>query len=109
MRSMIRHLLESEGFRVSEAPDGKVALWIAKENPMNLIITDIIMLEKEGLETILELKHDFPNVKMIAISDEGEEKNRVYLDMAKMMDADLTLTRPFENEEFLKAVKNVLG
>ncbi len=109
MRSMIRQVLERAEFKVSEAPDGKVALWIAKENPIDLVITDIIMLEKEGIETIIELKHDFPGVKVIAISGVGEEINKMYLDMAKKMDADHTLTKPFENEELLKAVNDVLG
>ncbi len=109
MRSMIREMLESSGFKVSEAPDGKVALWINKEKPADLVITDIIMPEKEGLETIMELKRYYPNVKIIAISGADDEKRKVYLDMAKKMGADNALSKPFEKEELLTAVKDLLG
>ncbi len=81
-----------------EAPDGKVALWIYKEKPADLIITDIIMPEKEGIETIMELKREFPDVKIIAISGGGKGDAGQYLDMAKKMGADNTLAKPFEKE-----------
>ncbi len=109
MRSIIRQLLENAGYSVMEAPDGKVALWLFKEMPADLIITDIIMPEKEGLETIMELKRDFPKVKIIAISGGGQGSPGQYLSIAKKMGADHTLTKPFEKEELLKAVKNLLG
>ncbi len=109
MRTMIRQMLESSGFKVSEAPDGKVALWIAKEKHPDLVVTDIVMPEKEGLETIMELKHEFPDTKIIAISGAGADKVEAYLNLAKKMGADFTLTKPFEKEKLLKAVKEVLG
>ncbi len=109
MRSMLRQVLESAGYEVMEAPDGNVALWIFKEKPADLIITDIIMPEKEGLETIIELKQDFPDVKIIAISGGGHGNKGQYLDMAKKMGADNTLAKPFEKEELLKTVHNLLS
>ncbi len=109
MRFMIRQMLEDAGYAVVEAPDGKVALWLSKEKPADLIITDIIMPEKEGLETIMELKRDFPDVKILAISGGGQGDNWQYLDMAIKMGAESTLAKPFENEELLKAVKDLLG
>ncbi len=109
MRSLIRQILEGCGYEVSEAPDGNVALWLFKEKPSDLIITDLIMPKKEGLETIMELKKDVPDVKIIAISGGGHGDKRQYLDMAKKMGADSTLAKPFEKEELLKAVKDLLG
>ena len=65
---MLRKKLESVGYAVAEAPNGKVGLKLHKENLFDLIITDIFMPEKEGLETIRELKQDFPQLKIIAIT-----------------------------------------
>ncbi len=109
MRSMLRLMLEDEGFEVSEAPDGKVALWIYKEKPSDLIITDLLMPEKEGIETIMELKKNFPDVKVIAISGGGKGGLKTYLDLARKSGADSALAKPFEKEELLKAVKGLLS
>ncbi len=109
IRTMLRKILEDAGYEVSEAPDGKVALWIHKEKPADLIITDLIMPEKEGIETILELKKDFPDVKMIAISGGGKGDLATYLDLARKSGADSALGKPFEKEELLKEVKDLLG
>ncbi len=67
------------------------------------------MTEKEGIETIMGLKQDFQDVKIIAISGGGRGDAGQYLDMAKKMGADSTLAKPFEKEGLLKAVKDLLG
>ncbi len=108
MRAMIRKMLENAGYEVMEAPDGNVALWLFKEKSADLIISDLIMPEKEGLETIMELKQDFPDVKIIAISGGGQGDKGQYLDMAKKIGADSTLAKPFEQDELLKAVEALL-
>ncbi len=109
MRSMIRNILENAGYAVMEAPDGKVALWIHKGQPADLIITDILMLKKEGIETIIELKQGFPDVKIIALSGGEQGDKGRYLDIARKMGANNTLAKPFEKEELLKVVKELLG
>jgi len=67
------------------------------------------MPEKEGIETIEELKPDYSEVKLIAISGCGQSDKGQYFDMAKKSSADSTLPRPFEKEELLKAVIEFLG
>jgi YesN/AraC family two-component response regulator len=69
--NMLSQILKRAGYGVVEALDGKQGLKLYRENPTDLIITDIIMPEKEGLETIMELQRDFPDVKIIAISGGG--------------------------------------
>ncbi len=100
--------LERLGYEVMEAPDGKVALWLYKEKPADLIITDIIMPEKEGIETITDFKREFADVRIIAISGGGQGDKRQSLDMARKVGADSTLAKPFEREELLNEVTALL-
>ena len=108
VRNMIRTMLENVGYEVSEAPNGRVALRSHHDHPADLIITDLIMPEKEGIETIREIKRDFPEVKIIAISGGGVNKPAQYLDLAGKIGADLTLAKPFKRNELLQAVSTLL-
>jgi len=71
VRRTLRKMLERQGYEVEEAPDGKAGLTLYQENPADLIITDLIMPEMEGIETIMELRRRFPDVKIIAMSGGG--------------------------------------
>ena len=106
---MLKQILESSGYEVSEASDGKVALALCKEKHVDLIVIDLIMPEKEGIETIIELKRDFPKVKIIAISGGGRGVPETYLYISKDIGADSTLSKPFDKEDLLEAVKELLG
>lgn len=102
-------MLKSSGYEISEAPNGKVALRLCKEKQADLIITDLIMPEKEGIETIVEIKRDFPEIKIIAISGGGQSDPETYLALAKKLGAERTLAKPFEMKELLKTVEELLG
>jgi len=65
MLKTLRRILEGAGHQVAEAPGGKVAARLYRESPTDVIITDLIMPEKEGLGLIMELKGDFPEVRII--------------------------------------------
>ena len=69
IRKMQRKKLESEGYEVIDAPDGKAGIKLQRNVGSDLVITDIVMPEQEGIETIIELKRDFPNVKIILKSN----------------------------------------
>jgi CheY-like chemotaxis protein len=69
---------------------------------------DIIMPDMEGIETIRELKQDFADIKIIAISGGGRIDSEDYLHLAKMFGAQRTYTKPFKRKEFLKGVKEIL-
>ncbi len=105
---MLRQTLEREGHEVVGALDGKEGLRLYRENPTDLIITDLIMPEKEGIETIMELYNDFPDVKIIAISGGGRLDPGQYLSMAKSFGAQYTFAKPVEREKLLKAVRELL-
>ncbi len=110
VRTVLLKSLEFDGYQVMDAPNGKVGMKLFQEEPFDLVITDIVMPEKEGIETIGELRHYFPETKIIAISGGGQNlKANSVLHTAKILGANCTLFKPFEIEEFLNAVKHVLG
>jgi DNA-binding response OmpR family regulator len=108
IREMLRQTMEREGYEVVDAPNGKVAMKLQREKPAALIITDLIMPEKEGIETIRELRQDFQDIKIIAISGGGRIGPEEYLDMAKMLGAQRTFAKPIERKVLLDAVRELL-
>ena len=108
IRDMLHQMLTREGYEVVNAPDGKVGMKLCREQPVDLIITDIIMPEKDGIEMILELRHDFPRLKIIAISGGGRLGPDGYLEMAQKLGAHRTFFKPFNRREILDAVEELL-
>jgi CheY-like chemotaxis protein len=108
IRSMLRLMLERVGYEVAEAPDGIEGIRRYRENPADLIITDLIMPNKDGIGMIIDLKKEFPKVKIIAMSGGGVNRPEGYLDGAKKLGAARTLTKPIDRDEMLKAVKETL-
>ena len=98
LREFLRLTLEGEGHTVTVAPDGKVGVTRYRQSPTNLILTDIFMPEKEGLETIIQLRREFPTVKIIAISGGSDRasSNFSVLDLAKKLGANRTVMKPFD-------------
>ncbi len=108
IRSMLRLMLERVGYEVIEAADGMEGIRQYRDNPADLIITDLIMPNKDGIGMIIELKKEFPQVKIIAMSGGGVNRPEGYLDGAKKLGAARTLTKPIDRDEMLNAVKETL-
>ena len=109
-RTMLKLKLEHRGYEVVEAQDGKEGIQLYRQAPTDLIITDIIMPEKEGIETIIELKRDYPDVKIIAISGGSLRIDAEFcLWYAKELGVPYTFTKPFDFKEFLSAVQELLA
>jgi len=108
IRSMLKLMLERDGYEVAEAPDGIEGIRIYRQNPADLIITDLIMPNKDGIGVIIDLKKEFPNVKIIAMSGGGLNKPEGYLKGAKKLGAACTLTKPIDRGEMLRAIKDLL-
>ncbi len=108
IRHLYKLILEREGHRVYLANDGVEALAQAKKYNIDVLITDIIMPRKEGIETIVEIREMNPEVKIIAISGGGRRGNQDFLRMAEMVGANYSLTKPFEPHDLLKILKTCL-
>lgn len=108
MREMMHQALERAGYEVVDAANGKIGLNLHRDKPVDLVITDLIMPEKEGIETIRELRKDYPELKIIAISGGGRASAEGYLSVAKTIGADRTLSKPFDLKNILETVKELL-
>ncbi len=108
MREMMVQAVERAGYHAAGAANGKIGLGIHSQEPADLVITDLIMPEKEGIETIRELRKDFPQLKIIAISGGGRAGPEGYLNVAKAIGANRTLSKPFDLKTLLAAVKELL-
>ena len=102
VRTMLRLTLAHFGHTVIEARNGKEGLELFQHANADLLITDIVMPEKEGLEVLMELRKKHPPVKIIAISG-GD-----YLHMAKLMGAAKVLAKPFSTNVLIEAIDELL-
>ena len=109
LRATLRHMLEHDGHQVTEAANGAEGLRHYERESPDLIITDIIMPEKEGVETILALQRADPDLPIIAISGGGRLSATDFLSMAKKLGARQTLSKPFRRSELLAVVQTCLG
>src|SRR5664279_2444131 len=99
---MIKKMLEKAGHEVEMALNGKEGMQIFENNKADLLITDIIMPEKEGLETIVEMRKKYPDLKIIAISGGGRISADGYLPGAKLLGANMVFQKPLIQKEFLE-------
>lgn len=106
---MIKKMLEKAGYEVIVALNGKEGMRLFEKEKPDLIITDIIMPEKEGLETIFELRRMYPDLKIIAISGGGRISPDGYLPGAKLLGANMVFQKPLVQKEFLNAVASLLS
>lgn len=108
IREIITEVLFAEGHDVLQSCNGAQAMKLMPGNSIGLVITDIIMDEKDGIEMLLELRRDYPGVKSIAFSGGGRTGSSAYLSMARALGASYVLTKPFPIDALLIAVRNTL-
>lgn len=108
-RWMLSEMLKREGYEVQTADNGSEGVrLLEEEEPYDLIITDIIMPEKEGLETIMNIMNRNPGSKVIAISGGGRSSAGSYLKTAEYFGAVRSFQKPFDKNEFLEAVRDLV-
>ncbi len=109
VRLALAKVLENASHEIVEQENGENALDLHKAQPFDLIITDILMPGKEGIETIMDIKKEFPVLPVIAISGGGPDKHMTYLESAKLLGANHVLSKPFSSKELLKCVDQCLA
>ena len=107
IRELIREILERASHTVFEADNGVAGLQKMAEETVDIVVTDIIMPDKDGLETITELRKSYPEVRIIAISGGGRRVNRDYLPTAQAFGADLVLYKPFRPQDVMDAIDEI--
>ena len=108
IRETLSDIFADSGHVVRVAPDGEVALTLFEDSAADLVIVDILMPKKEGIETIRELRVKSPAVKIIAISGRGRSAKADFLQMAKSLGADQILPKPFTPKQILATADELL-
>jgi len=108
VRQTLQRALERAGHTVRLARNGNEALDLARGAPFDLFMIDIIMPEKEGIQTIIELRQTNPSARIIAMSGGGRAGNFDYLEVASRLGATLALRKPFQSKQLIEAVQRCL-
>jgi CheY-like chemotaxis protein len=106
---IISKVLSRAGYQVTAVTDGQLGLDAYAQDTYDLVITDLVMPEKEGIETIRELLKLSPELRIIAISGGGAVQSELYLHLAEKFGAKKILRKPFTHNELLAAVSDVLA
>jgi len=109
VRTAIRAVLEDAGYEVLEAANGRSGLEVFDHSDPDIIVTDLLMPEMDGIETIIELKRRRCGAKILAISGEGGVRHPDLLGFARRLGADHALAKPFAPDGFLGAIRSLLA
>ncbi len=109
MRRLLRRILVGAGHRVIEAENGASGLRHLERERPDLVITDILMPDKDGIETIQEIRSAQAGMRIIAMTGGGRYQGFEYLDIAKALGADALLSKPFRSAELLDAVAQLVS
>ena len=108
VRFTVEQILMSAGHVVATAENGAAGVRRQREIRFDLVITDIMMPEQDGIETIRALKAEFPDLPIIAISGGGRMGNLNYLEMARTFGVSSTIPKPFTPDEIITRVNSAL-
>ncbi len=106
IRALLRSILEADGYQVREAENGDIGLTLYRERPTDLVITDILMPERDGMEVTLALTQEFLDARVIAITGAAADQN--FLNVAKLFGARRVIRKPFTPYEIRQAVRFTL-
>ena len=107
MRRVLTRFL-SRKYRVVVAKNGHEGMRALLEHKPDIVVTDILMPEKEGIETIRDIQEQAPGTKIIAMSGGGLSHNLMFLDIARAFGADAVLAKPFGRATLMEAVERLL-
>lgn len=117
IRTALKEVLVRAGFEVEAVSNGSDGLDLLREHGADLVVADIIMPGKNGVETVYDIRMEFPKTKIVVISGGGNVapmdyqpsaiKTEAYLASASEAGADVTLTKPFDSEEIVKVIRQL--
>ena len=105
----VAELLTNEGFDVIKAENGKEGIKVVEKNEPDLILTDLLMPEKDGVRVISEVRSKYSHIPIIAMSGGQSVFSPVFLEAASSLGAAQTLTKPFSDEELIESINSVLN
>lgn len=106
---VLRKILQFEGYDVVTAANGEEGLELFRQTPCDLVITDMVMPAKDGLQTILDLRNEKPDLPVIAMSGGGTISKERYLAVAGYLDRVITIAKPFSVGSVVEAVTKLLS
>jgi CheY-like chemotaxis protein len=109
VKNMLKQTIERAGYDVATAANGHIGLKLYKSNPFDVVITDLIMPDMEGIETITHLRKNNPGVKIIAISGGGRNSPEDYLHIAEKLGAKRTFSKPIDRQALLNAIQELIA
>ena len=102
IRAFLRDILEEDGHQIREAADGQMGLTLYREAPTDLVITDILMPERDGMEVTLALTQEFLDARVIAMTGAAGDQN--FLNVAKLFGARCVIQKPFTPDVIRRVV-----
>lgn len=105
---LLERVLELEGYEAVLASNGQEGVEKFQESPCDLVVTDMVMPGKDGLQTILDLRLESPDLPVVAISGDGTIPKERYLTVASYLEGVVTLAKPFTMQDFTAVVKRLL-
>ena len=109
LRKLLELMLNDAGYHVLPASNGREAMEIAEVRKIDLLITDLVMPEQEGVETIIRIRRKRPGLPIIAMSGAGDVRAGTYLKIAGSVGANLLLAKPFDHIDLLRAIDDLLS
>ncbi len=108
LRKVLKTVLDLQGHNVVALDDGRTALQVLSPGEFDLVITDLVMPEIDGLEFILRIRKNFSAIPILALSGGGRTRNMEVLEQAGSFGANAVLPKPFRPEQFVQMVENLL-
>jgi len=107
VRFALATMLRDQSYEVVTADNGFLGMKLLRDTDPDIVVTDIIMPDQEGFETIIEVKREHPHIKVIAISGGLRQGNLDILPMAKALGADAVIAKPFEPSQLIDEIKRL--
>lgn len=108
-RGIVCEMLLDLGWEVFTAKNGVQALAVLESQVVDVVLTDIIMPDKDGVETVQEIRRKYPTIKIAAMSGGGRVNANNYLDLAKRLGASVTFEKPFRAQELMLGLERIVS